>query len=115
MSLSTSYVRGPSPSLAAPLQPDSHPRYPAGPAPAYAALSLPSPYETICGSYGGVSGYPAYQQPGYGCLAPYPPTSFAGIQPYQDPLGLAGYPATIASPDSCLKPELGSVTARQHN
>ena len=29
------------------------------------------------------SGYGSYQQPGYGCLAPYPPTSFSSMSPYQ--------------------------------
>ena len=76
------------------------------------------------------SGYGSYQQPGYGCLAPYPPTSFSSMSPYQvnpppppcsivqiihpQDLSVAGYGmpslsasgATIASPDSSLKPEL---------
>ena len=29
------------------------------------------------------SGYGSYQQPGYGCPAPSPPTSFASLSPYQ--------------------------------
>ncbi len=46
----------------------------------YPSLTLPSPYETICGYPG--SGYPTYQQ-SYSCLAPYPPTSFSSMSPYQ--------------------------------
>ena len=80
--------------------------------PSYASLTLPSPYDTICSSYP-TSAYPTYQQPTYSCLTPYPPTSFTGVSPYQDPLTLATYSSAgltgpaIPSPDSCLKPELG--------
>lgn len=101
------FQRGPSPSE------DSLARYRSTTGPSYASLTLPSPYDAICSTYPG-SGYPTYQQPTYSCLAPYPPTSFAGVSPYQDPLTLAGYSTagltgtTIPSPDSCLKPELGS-------
>ena len=78
MSVST-FVRGPSPAS----QPaDSLTRYrAAAQAPTYASLSLPSPYETICSSYGG-PGYPSYQQASYSCL-PYPPTTFSGMPSYQ--------------------------------
>ena len=74
----SSFVRGPSPAS----QPDSLTRYrAAAQAPTYASLSLPSPYETICSSYGG-PGYPSYQQASYSCL-PYPPTTFSGMPSYQ--------------------------------
>ena len=74
----SSFVRGPSPAS----QPDSLTRYrAAAQAPTYASLSLPSPYETICSSYGG-PGYPGYQQASYSCL-PYPPTTFSGMPSYQ--------------------------------
>ena len=82
------------------------------PGPSYASLTLPSPYDTIC-STSPTSAYPTYQQPTYSCLTPYPPTSFTGVSPYQDPLTLASYTTAglagpgIPSPDSCLKPELG--------
>ena len=72
----SSFVRGPSPAS----QPDSLTRY--RQAPTYASLSLPSPYETICSSYGGAAGYPSYQQASYSCL-PYPPTTFSGMPSYQ--------------------------------
>jgi len=101
------FPRGPSPSQ------DSLARYRSTTGPSYASLTLPSPYDTICSTYP-TSAYPTYQQPTYSCLTPYPPTSFTGVSPYQDPLTLASYTTAglagpgIPSPDSCLKPELGS-------
>jgi len=107
------FPRGPSPSQ------DSLARYRSTTGPSYASLTLPSPYDSICSPYPS-SAYPTYQQPTYSCLAPYPPTSFTGVSPYQDPLTLAGYSTagltgtTIPSPDSCLKPELGQHLASDH-
>ena len=54
------------------------PTYPGAP---YSALTLPSPYDSICSSYPG-SGYPSYQQ-SYSCLTPYPSTTFSTMSPYQ--------------------------------
>ena len=82
----------------------------------FSSLALnPAGYSSLSNGYSG-TGYSAYNQPGYGCLAPYPgvPTSFSSMSAYtQDPLSMAGYGmsslssgTTIASPDSSLKPEV---------
>ena len=85
----------------------------------FSSLALnPAGYSSLSNGYSGAS-YPAYNQPGYGCLGAYPgvPTSFSSMSPYtQDPLSMAGYGmsslssgTTIASPDSSLKPDVGWV------
>jgi len=91
---------------------DSLARYRAANGSVFPSLALNPSYSSLGNGYPS-SGYGSYQQPGYGCLAPYPPTSFSSMSPYQD-LSVAGYGmsslsasgATIASPDSSLKPEL---------
>ena len=85
----------------------------------FSSLALnPAGYSSLSNGYSS-TGYPGYNQPGYGCLAPYPgvtgvPTSFSSMSAYsQDPLSMAGYGmsslssgTTIASPDSSLKPDV---------
>ena len=83
----------------------------------FSSLALnPAGYSSLSNGYSGATGYPGYNQPGYGCLGAYPgvPTSFSSMSPYtQDPLSMAGYGmsslssgTTIASPDSSLKPDV---------
>lgn len=92
----------------------------------FSSLALNPGYSSLSNGYTG-SGYPGYNQAGYGCLTPYPgvgmagvPTSFSsmGVSAYTqpDPLSMAGYGmsslssgTTIASPDSSLKPDVGWV------
>ena len=81
----------------------------------FSSLALNPGYSSLSNGYTGPT-YPAYNQPGYGCLSAYPgvPTSFSSMSPYtQDPLSMAGYGmsslssgTTIASPDSSLKPDV---------